>query len=731
MATVYHAVQEGPHGFENHVALKLIHERLLKAHPRVVKMLVDEARVAARINHPNVLRILDLVEEANHVYMVMDFVDGISMRGVLDHARQTSTPAAIGPIIEVLSHACEGIHAAHQLKAADGSSLGLVHRDMKPGNIMVSIEGHVKVGDFGIALFADRVADSTAQGQLKGTPAYMAPEQTLGGPLDARSDVFSMGLTLYTLATNKLAFRARKAMQIALKIARESMAPHAIELESIAPGLGDVFRRACAQDPDERYHNALELGAALRKVHEQLTNPQSIPEMLTIAGWGAPAEAIVSPAPEPLSLEDSGPSQLGPPQEPIEGPEEQELTQTLGTEQDAELELNHPIDEDVDTNTYIPAVTELGTDLDSTPISNPVGSGTEPLLEPVALPEGGLPRAKPPPSPNPQVPMRAQQAGSFDPARVAAAAGPMGAARSEGDTVNLRHQRDFRGRAVPPPDPELTQVSSGEKLGIAITAVFLLATVAAIGGYQLISRSSKGEVDPITTDQSNTQAASRLKTNPPITEGKESGDPAKSAPMARHTTANQLPPESMESSGLSSMEDSPQEEELTIETAEVLRPPAHREASSPLPVLDPPTSSAAPKTSASSQDASEPPPAGSPATTRASRAATAVKQQPQLQPAATKRDPTTANQDQVISEPGLITVSSYPWSEVWIDDQKIGVIPVTEHSLPAGVHEVRLVFPGAGNKELIEKVEIRPGKHLQLVRQLNPEAGQTAPSKTP
>ncbi|HCP47739.1 MAG TPA: serine/threonine protein kinase, partial [Deltaproteobacteria bacterium] len=169
MASVYRAVLEGPHGFENEVAIKLVHPELLAAYPKVVKMAVDEARIAARLHHPNIVRILDLVEEEGCFYMVMDYVDGVSMRVVLDAARELSAQPPLGPILEVLAAACDGLHAAHGLCRADGTRLNLVHRDVKPDNIMVSMDGEVKVGDFGIATFVDRVADATAQGQLKGT----------------------------------------------------------------------------------------------------------------------------------------------------------------------------------------------------------------------------------------------------------------------------------------------------------------------------------------------------------------------------------------------------------------------------------------------------------------------------------------------------------------------------------------------------------------------------------
>jgi len=625
-------------------------------------MLVDEARVAARIHHPNVLRILDLVEQENRVYMVMDFVDGISMRGVLDHARETKIPAKVAPVIEVLVGACEGIHAAHQLKSDDGTLLHLVHRDMKPGNIMVSLEGHVKVGDFGIALFADRVADSTAQGQLKGTPAYMSPEQTLGGPLDARSDVFSMGLTLYTLATNKLAFRARKAMQIALMIARESMEPHAVELETIAPGLGDVFRKACSRDPDERYQDASQLGKALHQVYESLENPQSIPEMLKAAGCqrgaGTPPEIVE----EPLSVSESPSSSLLVTSDPIDGPEESEVTKTESLDEG-----------DVDTHTYIPTVTELHTDLDSTPISSDTLERTEPLSE--------SPRnepSAPPPAIEPKVAQHTRAATektkTFDPNAAAAAAGPIRVARAAGGRESLRHERDYRGRIIPEATAEETRIGKGEKLGVAMATAFLLVAITAILGYQFIDSSEQAE-ESITIGSGNPQT--ELLGGVAIAERQGEG-------RIQEEQAEEV--EIVEAAEVEIVE-APEVE--IVETAEV-------------EIVE--------------------------------TAEVEIREKQEIERTKVARSsakitPPSAKQEEEApvppTEPGLITVSSYPWSEVWIDGEKVGAIPLTEHQISSGVHTIRLVFPTAGNKELVEKIEVRPGKHLRLVRKLETDSNHS------
>ena len=241
MATVYRAIQEGPHGFENEVALKLFKPEIVQGSPAVVRMIVDEARIASRLKHPGIVRILDLVEEEGRLYTVMDWVDGPSMRQVLDVARVGQRLPSAPAVVQVLARACQGLHAAHTTPHPDGSKTGLVHRDVKPGNILLSRQGEVKLSDFGIALFSDRLAEATAQGKLKGTPAYMSPEQVFGETMDFRSDIFSMGLTLFTLCTTRLAFTGESPMKIAVKIAEESLEPHAAELDALRHEAPDVW----------------------------------------------------------------------------------------------------------------------------------------------------------------------------------------------------------------------------------------------------------------------------------------------------------------------------------------------------------------------------------------------------------------------------------------------------------------------------------------------------------
>ena len=192
MASVWIARQRGKHGFEKLVAIKTILPQYA-SDDRFRQMFLDEARIASRIEHFNVARIIDLGEEHEVLYLVMEYVDGDS----LSKLRRTCTKAGVtippGVLLRILADACSGLHEAHELKDESGQLLDIVHRDISPHNILVSTKGVAKVIDFGIAKARDRMAGETNAGVLKGKIQYMAPEQALGRKVDRRADFWAVG----------------------------------------------------------------------------------------------------------------------------------------------------------------------------------------------------------------------------------------------------------------------------------------------------------------------------------------------------------------------------------------------------------------------------------------------------------------------------------------------------------------------------------------------------------
>jgi serine/threonine-protein kinase len=167
---------------------------------RAVDHFLDEARLAARVTHPNVVQIQDLGKIGNDYVIVMEYVDGVDLERLLAAARAAERPVPIAVGLGILCRICDGLHAAHTATAPDGQPLGIIHRDVKSANVLVSRQGGVKVVDFGIAKAATQ-AHFTVAGETKGTPSMMAPEQRLGGEVDVRADVYSIAAVGYEVVT--------------------------------------------------------------------------------------------------------------------------------------------------------------------------------------------------------------------------------------------------------------------------------------------------------------------------------------------------------------------------------------------------------------------------------------------------------------------------------------------------------------------------------------------------
>jgi hypothetical protein len=199
MADVYSAQAKGDGGFEKLVAIKVMHSHLAR-NQRAVDHFLDEARLAARIHHPNVVAIQDLGKIGNDYVIVMEYVEGVDLERLLLSARQDNRPVPLAVGLGILCRICDGLDAAHHATSPDGTPLGIVHRDVKSANVLVSRQGSVKVVDFGIAKAAKQV-HYTVAGETKGTPAMMAPEQRVGELVDVRADVYSVAAVGYELIT--------------------------------------------------------------------------------------------------------------------------------------------------------------------------------------------------------------------------------------------------------------------------------------------------------------------------------------------------------------------------------------------------------------------------------------------------------------------------------------------------------------------------------------------------
>jgi serine/threonine-protein kinase len=262
MGTVYLARREGAGGFERLSAIKLLHEHLAEDES-FVHMLLDEARTAANIHHPNAVGIDDVVESPLGHYLVMAYVDGFNLAQIVAHKALTERER-IRLATRLLVDAAQGLHAAHNAKNAKGERLGIVHRDVSPQNVLVGTDGVGRIVDFGIALAASRV-QASRPGTLKGKPQYMAPEQARGEPCDPRTDVFALGVVLWEALTFERLFYGEMDVAILVQV-MDCVVPDPVERNPNVPrGLADVALKALQKSQVERYGSAREFGAALER----------------------------------------------------------------------------------------------------------------------------------------------------------------------------------------------------------------------------------------------------------------------------------------------------------------------------------------------------------------------------------------------------------------------------------------------------------------------------------
>jgi eukaryotic-like serine/threonine-protein kinase len=275
MAAVWAARAKGARGFQKIVAVKTILPAL-SDNTEFERMFLDEARTASRVRHPNVAEIIDLGEQEDVLYLVMEWIDGESLATVLRSVTPKHSGIPIPIAVKIMADAAQGLHAAHQLKDDQGVSLGLVHRDVSPQNILLSYEGIVKLVDFGVAKAAGRLSASTAKGQLKGKIPFMAPEQVVGHDLDRRTDVFAMGTLLYQLTTGKHPFRGGDNFSTMTHIAHRNAAPPRTVASGEYPELlEEIVMRALERDPRKRFQTAAEMWRALDEVFVRGTDRAS------------------------------------------------------------------------------------------------------------------------------------------------------------------------------------------------------------------------------------------------------------------------------------------------------------------------------------------------------------------------------------------------------------------------------------------------------------------------
>jgi hypothetical protein len=257
MAELYLARSRGIEGFEKVVVLKRILPQYAQNRD-FVTMFLDEARLSATLQHPNIAQVHDIGQWHGSYFFTMEYIHGQDVRGILQAAARRHQRIPLAQALTMITGAAAGLHAAHEKRSLDGRPLRIVHRDVSPSNVLVSYDGGVKVVDFGVAKAAQRQTETQA-GTLKGKIAYMSPEQCLGKPLDRRSDIFSLGILLYELTTGRRLFKGDAEFAVMQRIVNEDVTPPSHLVASYPPDLEAIVVKALRRERDERYSTAQDL----------------------------------------------------------------------------------------------------------------------------------------------------------------------------------------------------------------------------------------------------------------------------------------------------------------------------------------------------------------------------------------------------------------------------------------------------------------------------------------
>ena len=270
MATVHVGRVLGSLGFSRTVAIKRLHENFAKD-PKFVSMFVDEARLAARVRHPNVVPTLDVVVDSGEVFVVLEYVHGEALHRLtrtIPPGQHMPVRVASGIVFGVLL----GLHAAHDARNERGEPLRIVHRDVSPQNIVLGPDGVARILDFGIAKAFGRMRTTENQ-EVKGKLAYLAPEQLRGHALDQRTDVYSASVVLWELLAGMRLFRSDEAPAVLYAIMNGELEPPSAHSPEVTPQLDAIVLRGLARKPDDRWPTARAMALALEDCVAPATAP--------------------------------------------------------------------------------------------------------------------------------------------------------------------------------------------------------------------------------------------------------------------------------------------------------------------------------------------------------------------------------------------------------------------------------------------------------------------------
>jgi serine/threonine-protein kinase len=262
MATVYLARMRRPMGFSRLVAIKCMHPQYAKD-PEFVSMFMDEARLTARLRHPNIVPTLDIVAEDGHLLLVMEYIEGTSLATLLRSVTKTGARVPVPIACAIVHDLLLGLHEAHQAKDDDdGTPLAIIHRDVSPQNVLVGLDGLSRVLDFGVAKARQNTHQSN-DNEIKGKIPYMPPEQLFGEPLDHRVDVYAAGVTLWETLVGERLFDGPSEAALVKKISEDPIVRPSTRVADLPPEVEAIVMRALERDPKDRYDSALVMAEAI------------------------------------------------------------------------------------------------------------------------------------------------------------------------------------------------------------------------------------------------------------------------------------------------------------------------------------------------------------------------------------------------------------------------------------------------------------------------------------
>jgi serine/threonine-protein kinase len=262
MAEVFKGVAESLQGFRKNVAIKRVLPALTK-NDKFITMFLDEARLSLFLQHANIVQVFDIGHADDTYFIVMEFVDGVDLKALLEWRRRIGRRLTVGQTIYMIMEVCKGLAYAHELSHPEtGERLNIVHRDVSPANVLLSRNGEIKLADFGLAKAASQV-ESTDPGVVKGKMSYLSPEAARGENVDNRSDIFAVGILLYEMLTSKRLFYGDTDYQTVELVRNAKIPPIATQNPEVEPEFEEICRKALARRTEDRFQSATDLQDAL------------------------------------------------------------------------------------------------------------------------------------------------------------------------------------------------------------------------------------------------------------------------------------------------------------------------------------------------------------------------------------------------------------------------------------------------------------------------------------